>query len=95
MTIGNPQQWFEDGPGRPSPLNSVKRKHKYKAMLTHRGLWSNEEYKRRKMMALERHPDHRYYEFHRREIIPDCVIDIVRYWHPNYPSQPYMGHKWE
>jgi hypothetical protein len=29
-----------------------------------------------------------------REIMPDCVLSVVRGLYPNPPSQPYMGHKW-
>jgi hypothetical protein len=27
-----------------------------------------------------------------REIMPDCVLSVVRGLYPNPPSQPYMGH---
>ena len=29
-----------------------------------------------------------------REIMPDCVLSVVRGIYPNPPSQPCMGHKW-
>ena len=29
-----------------------------------------------------------------REILPQCILDLVRGIYPNLPGQPYMGHKW-
>jgi len=31
---------------------------------------------------------------HKRDIMPDCVLKLVRGWLPNPPAKPYMGHKW-
>lgn len=31
----------------------------------------------------------------KREIMPECVIELVRGLYPNPFGQPYMGHKWE
>ena len=33
--------------------------------------------------------------FHKREIMPDCVLKKVRGLYPNPAHIPYMGHKWE
>ncbi len=33
--------------------------------------------------------------YHRREIMPECVLTQVRDLYPNPPGQAYMGHKWE
>ena len=32
--------------------------------------------------------------FHQREIMPECVLSLVRGKYPNLPSRPYMGHLW-
>lgn len=29
-----------------------------------------------------------------REVMPHCVLNLVRGLYPNLPGQPYMGHKW-
>ena len=29
-----------------------------------------------------------------REVMPQCVLDLVRGIYPSPPRQPYMGHKW-
>ena len=29
-----------------------------------------------------------------REVMPHCILDLVRGIYPNPPGQPYMGHKW-
>lgn len=29
-----------------------------------------------------------------REIMPECVLTLVRSLHPNPPEQPYTGHRW-
>ena len=29
-----------------------------------------------------------------REIIPECVLNLVRGLYPNPPDTPYLGHKW-
>jgi hypothetical protein len=30
-----------------------------------------------------------------REIMPDCLLNLVRDLYPNLPGQPYTGHKWQ
>ena len=29
-----------------------------------------------------------------RDVMPDCVLNLVRGLYPNPPGQSYMGHKW-
>ena len=31
----------------------------------------------------------------KRDVMPDCVLKIVRHWYPNPSGKPYMGHKWQ
>ena len=41
--------------------------------------------------------DHRTqrFDWHKRDIMPKCVITLVRHWFPNPGGFPYMGHMWE
>lgn len=34
-------------------------------------------------------PHHRQYIYHRRDILPKCVVDLVRTWLPNLNDQPF------
>ena len=36
-----------------------------------------------------------YAVMHRREIMPDCVLELIRTLYPNPNGIPYMGHMWE
>ena len=98
ITQGNHQSWWRDEPVRPHLRNSNKRKFCYKkfwAMLLHRGVWLDPRYLDRKRLALERDPRLAVYVYHRRELMPNCVLDMVRLWYPNPQSVPYMGHRWQ
>jgi hypothetical protein len=33
--------------------------------------------------------------YHKREIMPDCVLKLCRDLYPNPKDKEYMGHKWE
>lgn len=93
----NRQLWWEVEPFRlPHPRNSKLRKEKYKrfwTMLLHRGVWSDPRYVVKKMRALEHFQPGQ--EWHRRDIMPTCVVNIVRTWLPNPKDVQYMGHLWE
>ena len=92
------QEWWPTISTRPMILNSMTRKTQYKrfwTMLYHRGIWNLEEYLTKKTIALGRDPNRTIYVYHRRDIMPDCVLKIVRGWHPNPPDTAYMGHMWE
>ena len=41
--------------------------------------------------------DHRRqrYDWHKRDIMPKCVVSLARHWFPNPGGFPYMGHMWE
>ena len=77
--------------------NSGLRKEHYKrfwTMLFHRGAWNDDRYLLMKTDALAR--DHRTqrFDWHRRDIMPKCVVTLVRHWFPNPGGFPYMGHMW-
>jgi hypothetical protein len=68
--------------------------------LLHRGVWDNPIYIDRKKSALqcENNQDIVFSGprggYHRRDLMPQCVLTLVRSWLPNPKSKPYMGHKW-
>lgn len=64
-------------------------------MLLHRNAWSDLRYVEAKTAALQGDRRFRKYVWHRRDIIPKCVLNIVREWFPNPVGEPYMGHLWE
>ena len=91
------QMWWETDSVEPDEKNHSLRKEKYKyfwTMLYHREVFLDERYINRKLEALKRDPRRRNTVYHRREILPDCVLNTVRKWYPNPPDIPYMGHRW-
>ena len=91
----NRQQWWGQGPHEPQIQNSGKRKNCYRrfwTMMAHRRVWDIEEYQQKRQNDLLLHRDECVIVF--REIMPDCVLEIVRKWYPNPVHVPYMGHKW-
>jgi hypothetical protein len=58
-------------------------------------LWQDPRYVARKRAALHQDPRRRNYVYHRRDLMPKCVLVLVRSWFPNPPNVPYMGHMWE
>ena len=94
----NKQFWWEQQNVAPSFRNSGLRKEKYKrfwTMMYHRDAWKDPRYLAEKSKALRADPRHRKYEWHRRDIMPKCVLSLVRAWFPNPAGVPYMGHLWE
>lgn len=95
----NRQMWWGDAAVAPSRWNSRKRKCLYKkfwTMLTHKQAWTDQRYLAKKVAALGRDPNKRYYGWiHKRDIMPDCVLKMVRGWLPNMPGTAYMDHMWE
>ena len=92
----NRQMWWETETYLPHQRNSRIRKDKYRrfwTMLLHRGVWDDQRYIERKQRALEH--DGQNQEWHRRDILPSCVVNLVRGWLPNPKDKPYMGHLWE
>ena len=94
----NRQFWWEDNNEAPCRRNSALRKEKYKrfwTMMFHRDAWKDPRYQAEKLRALRADPRHRKYEWHRHDIMPKCVLSLVRQWFPNPAGVPYMGHLWE
>ena len=94
----NKQMWWHDREEAPHQRNSGLRKEHYKrfwTMLLHRGAWNDDRYLLMKTDALAR--DHRTQRFdcHKRDIMPKCVVTLVRHCFPNPGGFPYMGHMWE
>ncbi|KAK3098257.1 hypothetical protein FSP39_017655 [Pinctada imbricata] len=91
------QSWLESESHAPNKRNSSLRKDKYKRFWTnlfHRRVWRDSRYLARKEEALSR--DRTEYDvFHRRDLMPKCVVTLVRSWLPNPPNKPYIGHRWE
>lgn len=94
----NKQLWWEDNSQPRHQRNHSLRKEKYKyfwTMMYHRDVWRDDRYQLRKRQALDRDPKFRNYIYHKRDIMPNCVLKLVRGWHPNPENVPYMGHLWE
>lgn len=90
-----PQSWLGHGAG-PHMRNAPLRKKKYKLfwkVISERGGWLHPRYVAKKQRVLHRTRDDSIV-WTPREIMPDCVLNLVRGLHPNLPGQPYMGHKW-
>ncbi len=97
-SVTNKQLWWCDESVSPHQRNSGLRKIAYRkfwTMLHHRQVWISPEYLERKANALGRDPGHKDYVYHRRDLMPNCVLKLVRTWYPNRPEVPYMGHMWE
>ena len=94
------QQWLGDGQ-RPNRANGPLRTDKYKkfwAVLSHRGAWTEPRYTAKKRHALDlenrtgQEDDNLVWthrrSHHVREIMPDCVLKLVRGLYPNPASVP-------
>jgi len=99
----NRQMWWEDRNHAAHDWNNGLRREHYKrfwTMLYHRQVWQDERYIARKNSALEQDPHHTLYAWgggykHRRDLMPECVLKLVRGWFPKPPHKNYMGHKWQ
>ena len=94
----NRQAWWERIQHPARQKNSEARKRHYKrfwTMLDERKVFQKQVYQDRKKQALGRDPRYTKYTYHKRELMPNCVISMVRRWLPNPSSMAYMGHKWE
>lgn len=92
----NRQQWWSNGPSPPHRLNTIHRKALYKrfwTMMYNRGAWHDDRYLTKKSIALGDRRRHHW--IHRRDIMPNCVLKVVRLWLPNLEGVPYMDHLWE
>ena len=70
---------------------------RFGVMLLHRGAWNKDAYKQKKSAAMRNRSVYAWVgpnTKHPRDIMPDCVLSMVRKWLPNPSTVPYMGHKW-
>ena len=83
------------GPGQdPSDHNPSIRKGMYKrfwSCISNLGGWLLPQYLRKKQLC--GNGDNVVY--HKREVMPECVLKFCRSKYPNYPNVPYLGHKWQ
>ena len=90
----NEAPWLGPGQGA-SEYNPPIRKQHYKRfwkIVSNLGGWNMEPYIAKKQQLGGNRPDIVY---HQREIMPQCVLDLVGSLYPNPSGQPYMGHQWE
>jgi hypothetical protein len=99
----NRQMWWETEQQPARAENSGTRKRLYKyfwTMLYHRLVWEDPRYIARKQAALGQDPRQQQLAWsgtrfiHERDLMPECVLKLVRWWLPNPAKVPYMGHKW-
>lgn len=90
-----PPHWV--GPGAaPHDRNAALRKIRYKkfwSLLNRLGAWIDPRYKSKKEHQFGRNRQGCVITM--REIMPECVLRLVRSRYPNIPGRPYMGHLWE
>jgi len=94
----NRQMWWETENQMPHERNSMLRKSYYKRFWTnlfHRNVWQDPRYLARKRVALRQDPKRSNYVYQRRDLMPKCVLVLVRSWFSNPPNVPCMGHMWE
>lgn len=76
----NRQMWWGN------KQNAYLRKDMYQFFWTnlfHRRVWKDPRYLLRKKDALRSDPRRRKCVYHRRDLIPKCVIELVEQWFPN------------
>ena len=89
----NSQLWWHANTEEPHLRNSGLRKEHYKlfwTMLLHRGVWNDDRYIVMKVDAMSRDPRRQRYDWHKRDIMPKCVVSLVRHWFPNPRGFPYI-----
>jgi len=89
----NKQLWWPSRNSDPHPGTAPQRKQLYQrfwAMMANCGAWCDDRYVAKKKIARKSKTT-----WHKRELMPDCVLKVCREWLPNPVKQPYMGHKWE
>ena len=92
------QMWWPMQNTGPSAINRPIRKELYKkfwALLYNMKVWEDPRYLDSKARALAQDPKQRCYRWHRREIMPDCILKRVCDWHPKTANEEYVGHRWE
>ena len=67
---------------------------KFGSMLEMRNSWRHPAYLQKKSAVMERDGVDESVVEVLREIMPDCVLLLVRELYPNPVGVPYLGHKW-
>lgn len=98
------QSWL--GGGRDARLaNRVTRKTLYKkfwSVMDYRGAWNDPRYLDKKEAAMHEADNQEIVVWIKgpkaresvREIMPECILKLVRNLYPNPHGVPYMGHRW-
>ena len=76
------QLWWEKDNQIEHERNSQLRKEKYKRFLTnlfHRGVWKDPRYLEQKREVLRRYFRRNKYIYHRKDLMPKSVIELVRH----------------
>jgi hypothetical protein len=93
--VSNEQaRWLRHGQ-HPSIHNSAIRRAIYRwfwQVIDNLGGWRIQEYVSYKIALA--HGDESIV-YHQREVMPNCVVKLVRGKYPNPSGVPYMEHKWE
>jgi hypothetical protein len=63
--------------------------------MSNRQAWCDGRYKLRKMQALGRDKRMKKYRWHKRDIMPNCILQRVRTWLPKTEEEEYVGHRWQ
>ncbi|KAK3106286.1 hypothetical protein FSP39_016937 [Pinctada imbricata] len=91
------QAWLGSG-AQPHMRNSAIRKVKYRKfwkLMSSYNAWIHPRYLEKKRTMLQQNNPRDLGEMYTlREIMPECVLDVVRDLYPNPPGRPYMGHMW-
>ena len=98
----NQQMWWETDNQPSHERNATIRKGIYKrfwTMLFHRQVWRDPRYLAKKEETLSQDVNRQFCVWgggrhHKRDIMPDCVLKLVRSWCPNPATMQYMGHRW-
>lgn len=80
----NRQMWWGN------ERNLYLRKHMYQFFWTnlfHRRVWKDPRYLLRKQDALRSDPRRRKCVYHRKDLIPKCVVGLVEQWFPILPAK--------
>ena len=90
------QLWLSDPPAHPHPRNSELRKQWYRKfwkLVDMNGGWTHHKYirKKRRPFGLDDSATVWVGVGSVREIMPQCILNLVRRIYPNPPEQPYMG----
>ena len=75
--------------------NSGLRKEHYKRLWTmflYLGAWNDDRCLLMKVDVMTRDDRTQRFDWHNRDSMPKCVVNLVRNWFPNPGGFPYMGH---